>query len=400
MAPLVRSSIWILAATLSAGVVSCGPPSQKGAQAGEEVSCPSGPRKARDCTSEVQYSGSKTEGSLSVASLGGGSAKHEEVALRRVDEETERFIATQNQLCRDYNSCALGVDDYNREAKEIRDRVSRIPALKEALKNAKSDAERTKIIDELYRGTVPDDKRTEEVTFRLGMEAKLPDSVGGGYVDVRPQMPLPTNARVAFTVNVSPQAFVYIFQKAPNGSLTTLFPDERIGTQNPLAGGQAARIPSGKMSFRLNEKDLGVENVYIAVSRKPLERLEQALARVSSGKVEKIGDDTMLQSFSALPQPAAGAAPQGCTRALELDAPAPPGGGCRKSRGLELDDGGGSPHTPGGGAPPTFAVRTEPGDDLIVKVFCFQHLSEQDYQAKLNQGTKPETKTRGGVILE
>src|SRR6185436_14679502 len=159
---------------------------------------------------------------------------------------------------------------------------------------------------------------------------------GGGYVDVRPQMPLPTNARIAFTVAVTPQAFVYIFQKAPNGSLTTLFPDERIGTSNPLQGGQNARIPGGKMSFRLNEKDLGIENVYIAVSRKPLERLEQALAKVSSGKVEKIGDDSMLQSFSALPQPAApgaGAAPQGCTRALELDAPAPAGGGCRKSRG-------------------------------------------------------------------
>src|SRR5262245_22639434 len=98
------SLVWTLASSLGVLVASCGG-SQPGAKAGEDVSCPAGVRKARDCTSEVQYSGTKSEGGLSVASLGSGSAKHEVVALRRVDEETERFIAAQNQLCRDYNSC-------------------------------------------------------------------------------------------------------------------------------------------------------------------------------------------------------------------------------------------------------------------------------------------------------
>ena len=376
-----------------AAVAACGGPAQEGARAGDEVTCPDGPRKARDCTSEVQYSGSKTQGELSVMSLGSGAAKHEQVALRRVDQETERFIASQNQLCRDYNSCALAVDDYNREAKAVRDRLGKIPQLAELVKNAKTGSERTRAIDALYRETVPDDRRLEEVTFRMGLEAKLPDALGGAELRLAPMMALPTGARAWFTVGVSADAHVYLFQKAPGGGVTVLFPDERIGTKNPLSAGTAARIPHAPgMSFRLNDKDLGLETVYVAVSRKPIARLDQALSRVNAGQVSRIGDDQLLASFGAV-APAGAPPPKNCSaRAFELEGA--PQQGCAASRGFELDTG----ESSAAGAA-TFAVRTEPGDDLIVKAFCFEHITEKQYAERSRGGQQP-VRARSTVLEE
>jgi hypothetical protein len=193
-------------------------------------------------------------------------------------------------------------------------------------------------------------------------------------------------------LSVSADAHVYLFQKAPAGGVTVLFPDERIGTKNPLGAAAAARIPPAPgMSFRLNDKDLGLETVYVAVSRKPIARLDQALARVSGGKVSRIGDDQLLSTFVSVP-PAGAPLPKNCgARAFELEGGATQG--CAGSRGFELDPGDAS----ASGAP-TFAVRTEPGDDLIVKAFCFEHISEQEYSAR-SRGGQP-VRARSTVLEE
>jgi hypothetical protein len=376
------------------------------------VTCGTESREKIDCSSEVSYQGSNIQGGVSVLQFASANAKSEEVALRRVDEETERFIAMQTRLCRDYNACVIEKDAYQREAREIRDRVGKIPVLAEAMKNAKTDDERQQALDQLYRSTVRDEYRVEEVSFRMAMNAILPSSAGGMETTVFPGAPLPTNARVSFEIDVSKDAHVYIFQKSPSGELTVLFPNSAIGTANPLRGGQRQRIPTGDKRFVLNDKDLGIENVYVAVSREPLSNLEASLQRVATDKISSIKDDNLLQSFTAIESTASTASTAsssssaGCktTRALELE-----GGGdgkCSRSRGLDLEgepSGGGSSGGNGSSSTATsFSARTEAGDGMIVKVFPFEHTTEQGFAAKRAQyqPKKPKVKTRGDVMIE
>ena len=365
------------------------------------VTCGAESREKIDCTSEVSYQGSNIQGGVSVLQFASANAKSEEVALRRVDEETERFIAMQTRLCRDYNACVIEKDAYQSEAREIRDRVGKIPVLAEAMKNAKTDDERQQALDQLYRGTVRDEYRIEEVSFRMAMNAILPSSAGCLETTVLPGAPLPTNARVSFEIDVSKDAHVYIFQKSPSGELTVLFPNKAIGTSNPLRGGKRARIPAGDKRFVLNDKDLGVENVYVAVSREPLSSLEASLQRVASDKISSIKDDNLLQSFTAIESTASTASSgssAGCkaTRALALE-----GGGdgkCSRSRGFDVEgepSGGGS-----SGTATSFSARTEPGDGMIVKVFPFEHTTEQEFAAKRAQYQPKKPKSRGALIIE
>jgi hypothetical protein len=260
-----------------------------------------------------------------------------------------------------------------------------IPTLLEALKGAKSEGERLKLLDQLYRGVVPDEKRVEEVTFRMGMVASLPQDLGGGTYSVQPGGAVPTDAKVHFLVDVSKQAYLYIFQTTPQGEISVLFPHPKIGTSNPLPATTGARIPPNG-AFRVNDKDIGNEKVYVVVSHKPVQNLDAALAKVNSGKVSTLSQDQVLQQVATVAPPSSGG--EGCkTRALELDSSSD---GCSRHRGLELDDGGDGNVM---GVPAGMQIRTDPGDDLIVTVFPFEHLNASDYQAK-------GTGTRGIVIEE
>jgi len=379
------------------------------------IVCNGETRPLIDCASEVAYQGAAAQGALKVGGFVDGLASYEEKALRRVDEETERYVAQQSHLCRDYNACALDKDGYQKESRAVRDRLNRIPELRDGLEKAASDDDKAKAVDALYRLVVPADKRVEEVTVSLGVEAELP---GGGHVQVGRGTALPTEARVAFSVQVSAESYVYIFQVSPDGSLVVLFPSDRIGTRNPLAPGGPARIPSGNGNFRLNERDLGTEKVYIAVSRRELTRVADALARVNAGQVTSLAGDVTLSAIGSIggpskpcarssrPSPAAGlrvttgAAPPTArvsagfelhalegpprpadavagTRGLELFDDGSGSGGCARSRGLELVGSGDA-----GMPAATMVARTEPGDGVIVKIVTFEHLTPQAFAAR------------------
>lgn len=353
------------------------------------VDCSGENRPSVDCSSEVSYQGYKADGGFGIMNLAQGAAKFEETALRRITDATERFITVQTRLCRDYNACALDKSEYNAESRDIRDKLEKVPVLVEKIKTASSDDDRVVALDSLYRHTVPAEQRIEEVALRLGLEADLPPDAGGQRITVRPGAPLPTDARVWFWVEVMPQAYVYIFQKSAKGDVSVLFPDERIGTTNPLAGESKIRIPNGDLKFRVNEKDVGVEYVYFAASRKPLASLDQALARVREGKTTTIGQDKLLAGFEALPT--TGSIDRKC-RGLELDAA--PATGCTRARGLELDVSGGF----GEGA--SIGAVTEPGDGLIVYKLTFEHTTLANYGDAAKRFATQAPKTRGGLMIE
>ncbi len=354
------------------------------------VDCSGEKRPSVDCSSEVSYQGYKADGGFGILNLASGSAKFEETALRRINEATERFITVQTRLCRDYNACALDKGEYKDASKEIRTTLEQVPVLIDKVKTAASEEDRSMAISSLYQHTVPDEQRVEEVALRLGMEADLPPDAGGQRITVRPGTPLPTEARTWFWVEAMPKAYVYIFQKNVRGEVTVLFPDEQIGTTNPLAGETKTRIPNGDLKFRVNDKDIGLEYVYFAASRTPLASLDQALARVRQGQTKAIGQDKLLAGFEALPP--AGSTNRKC-RGLELDV-APTSGGCTRTRGLELDVSGGFAE----GA--SVAAVTEPGDNLIVYSFSFQHTTLADYADAAKKFAAKGMASRGGMMIE
>lgn len=354
------------------------------------VDCAGENRPSVDCSSEISYQGYKADGGFGIMNLAQGAAKFEETALRRINEATERFITVQTRLCRDYNACTLDKDQYNSESKQIRSTLEQVPVLVDKVKAAPNDDDRAMALDSLYRHTVPPDERVEEVALRLALEADLPPDAGGQRITVRPGAPLPTDARVWFWVEVMPQAYVYIFQKSAKGEVTVLFPDERIGTTNPLAGQTKVRIPNGDLKFKVNDKDMGIEHIYFAASRKQLGSLDQALARVREGKTTTIGQDKILAGFENLPT--TGSTDRKC-RGLELDV-APTSGGCTRQRGLELDVSGGF------GEGSSIGAVTEPGDDLIVYNFSFEHTTLPGYAQAASRYAAQPAKTRGGLVLE
>jgi hypothetical protein len=354
------------------------------------VDCGGQPRPSVDCSSEVSYQGYKADGGFGIMNLASGAAKFEETALRRINEATERFITVQTRLCRDYNACALNKDEYNTESKDIRSKLEKVPILVEKVKSAPSADDRVEALDSLYRHTVPSEERVEEVALKLALEADLPPDAGGQRITVRPGAPLPTEARVWFWVEVMPKAYVYIFQKSAKGEVSVLFPDERIGTTNPLAGESRVRIPNGDLRFRVNEKDIGTEHIYFAASRTPLASLDQALARVREGKTTTIGQDKLLSGFESLPT--TGSVDRKC-RGLELDS-APSTGGCTRTRGLTLDV------SAGFGEGASIGAVTEPGDNLIVYNFTFEHTTLANYAEAAKRYAAQPPKTRGGLIVD
>lgn len=353
------------------------------------VDCAGENRPSVDCSSEVSYQGYKADGGFGIMNLAQGAAKFEETALRRINEATERFITVQTRLCRDYNACALDKSQYNAESKDIRAKLEQVPVLVDKVRAASSNDDRAVALDSLYRHTVPQEQRVEEVVLRLAVEADLPPDAGGQRIMVRPGAPLPTEARVWFWVETMPEAYVYIFQKNAKGDVKVLFPDEQIGTKNPTEEETRVRIPNGEFKFKVNEKDVGIEHVYFAASRKPLASLDQALARVREGKTTNIGQDKLLAGFDSLP--AVGSTDRNC-RGLELDAPAT--SGCTRKRGLELDV------SSGFGEGSSIGAVTEPGDNLIVYNFSFNHTTLAGYADAAKRFMAQPAKTRGSVILE
>lgn len=342
---------------------------------GSTTACPDGPRIALDCESEISYQGVKTGGSVSVMSIGSGKASYENTAIRNVNTSLESYVATQTRLCRDYNACVLPPQEYRAEAKKTREMFEVAAHGAVAFAAASDAAAKDAVLTRLYDTVVPEDRRPEDVSIRFTLDAELPSSVGGGQTMLQTGAPLPTKARVAFKFWASRTASLYVFEKTKTGALKVLFPDPRIGTANPIPAATAVSLPSGGQRFALNAEDMGIENIYIAASVKPLATLDAALQKVASGQVQNITGDPLLSSFSSVT-----AAPprEGCrTRSLELEAASdePPCG----SRGFDLSD------SSAGTKEASLAARTSPGDDLIVKVFSFEHVTEEDYPAAMQR---------------
>jgi Domain of unknown function (DUF4384) len=381
----MRQSI-ILSALLLSLVPVAGCPG--GPRPAAPVSCGGQQRQALDCSSEVQYQGVKVQGGTTVLSFAAAHGSYEDVALRKITPDVAQYLAQQTRLCREYNACIIGAKEYHDETAKLGQRFAPIAQAAKQWASA-SYVQRKHLIANIYNTVATPAQKAESVTFRLTVQAGLPQSLGGKQFVLRPGEELPTGASVAFEFQVTKDAYVYLFQKEPSGTVNVLFPDPRSGVTNPLHAGVVTRIPNSG-TYDLDAKDIGIEHVYVVATRAPLPNLEAALARVQAGKVAKIGDDQLLHQFTNI---APDSASSGCkARALDYNP-----GGCLRSRGLVLHAG---PADSTGGA--SLVVQTDPGDNTIVKDFPFDHVMPEQYvaaQAPQNGPTTPGLKKRG-IIME
>ena len=343
-------SIAALGAVLFVHVlVACGPPkAATGACAGEE-------RAQLDCSSEFNYDATNMQGGFSALGIGNLDAKTEVKALHEIDTETQQYIVQSRRLCDEYNKCVVDRETYSLRAENLRRRMAKLPELYEGLKNAADPQAQRKALSQAYHDIVPDESRTE-LKLNFSILARLP-----GQSDAAPVLEgskLPSGSRVSFSVQLSRAAHVYLFQKSPSGSLNVLFPDPRITVQNPVPSGQELRIPQGGASFKLDEKDIGTERVFIVASLEPIGSLAQAVSGLQSGAAPA----APVVRVTELSKPADCAK----TRALSFDDDAPPAG-CSRERGLSFDE----------DAPPSqrssVTARSEAGDSVIARVFSFEH---------------------------
>jgi hypothetical protein len=322
------------------------------------VTCGGEQRIALNCESEFKYEGRNIEGGFEALGMGSANAKTDEVALRQIDQQTEQYAAQARRLCEEYNACVVDKDTYATRSENLRRRMSKAPELYDGIKAAPDADARRKALSDAYQQLVPDEQRTE-LAMELAVNAQRPEQ--SAPVVIGPGTSLPTNTHVSFSVNVSKSAYVYLFQKGPDGAINVLFPDARIPLQNPIPAGTELRIPGAGASFRLNEKDIGTERVYVVASLQALTTFQQSAERVASGQAAE-GDVKAVTDM-----PSNSSASGSCkTRALELEgAPETP---CVRSRGLELDSGpSASP------APASLRARTEAADGILAQVFSFEH---------------------------
>lgn len=320
--------------------------------------CDGKERPQLDCTSEFAYDQTKIGGGFSVFGVGSLNAGTEQAALRQIDQEVERYVAQARRLCDEYNKCVIDRDTYSTRSENMRRRMERVPALYDELQTASGDEQKRRVLAKAYSEVVPDDHRVE-LSLSLSVLAKKPDQ--SDLVPIAEGASLPSGTRVAFALEVSRPAHVYLFQKSPSGEINVLFPDPRITVKNPVPAGQPLRIPQGGASFKLDEKDVGQERVFVVASLEPVNALSQAVAGLQGGGPPP----APLAKLSELEEKPS---PHCTTRALSFEEEPLPGG-CSRERGLVFEDEPGS-----AGAPPvSVKARTEAADSLIARVFGFQH---------------------------
>ena len=318
------------------------------------VDCAGESRVRLNCDSEFRYDVLNLKGGFQALGFGTQLAT-ETTALRQIDSETERYAAQARRLCEEYIGCVINKDTYATRSENLRRRMAKVPELYDGVQHAAGPTARAKAVAAAYESLVPDDQRTE-LQLDFAVMARRPSDANA--VAIRPGTSLPTGTQVSFMVRTTRAAHVYLFQRSPDGFINVLFPDSRIGISNPLPAGQALRIPSGEEWYRLNDRDIGEEKVFVGASLQPIQSLQQAANQVSGGQ----GKVAVLDTLSGMPLGNQGS--KCATRALELDIANV--SGCVRSRGLELDSAGASSDS-------SLRMHTEAADSTIVGVFNFQH---------------------------
>lgn len=312
-----------------------------------------------NCNTVIDFDARNLEASVDIKNLMSAGVKNAAVVLREVSDAAEESQIQFSQMCELYNGCGLTSQEYRDRLdveqahfRSIREKVDLLRAAEgnpEALRHA---------FAALYETAIP--KSADQM---LSMEFSAIGAGPNGTSRVLPSgETLHTGDPIVFGLKVSKRAYAYLFQRKAQGQVEVLFPSANMpGLSNPVAAGTLVRVPPDGQVFRLDDKDLGTETLYVAVSERPLSNLETALAQLEanpSGGTTQV-ETAMVDLFDA-------GAPE-CTKTRGLEVSAPKGCGSM-TRGLET-----SPASSASGPVASVSGQAVPGDDVILQVFQFQH---------------------------
>ncbi len=309
------------------------------------VRCGQEDRPRLACETEFAYDANKVSGGFTALGVG-VEGSTEVAALRQIDAATERYIASAKRLCEEYNACIVDGQTYAIRAENLRRRLARVPELADGVRHAVDHQERLQALSSAYEALVPEEEQTG-LDVELAIVARRPGEAQGRAIGKGERLPSGTDVWIG--LRPSRDAYVYLFQKSPQGSLSVLFPDSRMSLSNPVKAGEAVKIPPDGGAFRLDDH-LGTERVYVVASVGEVASLDEALSPSSRSEEVPL-----------------------------LAAVASAGTAC-KSRGLSFADATGCVRTRGwersaeASQVVSYRAKTEAGDTMIVQVFSFEHV--------------------------
>jgi serine/threonine-protein kinase len=329
------------------------PQASAATRAGLTVTCGGEPRVQLDCAEP-------SSGDGLTKALAGDAATDptQRQALEDIDRRRRDLGDQLGQLCAQYNSCALDKSTYAARTGEVQRSLAEAQKLVTDVQLAATDGARRVALGVAYRKIVPEAARTElkldfSALARRPGEATMSPALVGATI--------PTGSQLAFTVAVSRSAYLYIFEKTASGSTHILFPDpEHIPVDNPVSPGAELRIPQGGAFFRVDDNDIGAENVYLVASLKPIASVARAAERLRLGQPAP----PILARVTSID----GNCPHNRGLSFEEESPAPPG--CHPMRGLVFERERAAPAAP---AAPSLSAITEAADDTIHTAYTFNH---------------------------
>lgn len=334
---------------MASGALGCSPAQQ-----------PESPKLA--CNNPVTYNGKKMGGELALGSIFGVQAGGSDIALRDPRPAVESYYAALGSLCDQLNSGVLDKQQYLGRADALTHRL---------MGDLNPTGSQEQAFQAVYQQLVP--QTGSSLELELVMRAQGPN--GGAEQVVRPNQPVPTGARVRFSISTSQTAHVYMLQKTQRDGVTALHPHAELALSNPLEAGRVYEVPpTAEQWFSVNAEDIGIENVYVVASLTPLADLESALEQL--GSAQGTVNINQIEALSPLATLRPGFTGKDCgARGLELAGLKPT---CTRTRGLVLV-GGKDNLAPDARPTVSLKVRSSPADSMILKVFPWNHVSAEQY---------------------
>ena len=288
---MARTSV--LLSLVAALACQAGPPRDRANRPGTIVECTNGTtRRSMDCQTELGLRERVVAANATLGTAGIGiGGRYEERAKGQVTDSTYQLALRLESLCSEYNACAIEPEHYAAQAEQIRQQLTTHVTLVEGLGNTTVSAEAG---DEIWRNAVPD-----LAAQRLEIDVRIEARPKGSNTTIVHEdgQPLHSGDGMRVVVRSSVPAHVYILLLASNGEPSVLFPDARMGLQNPLPAGSEVAIPNDGTFVLDNVR--GDEHIEVLASAQPLTDLEQRMAALAGAPAKK-PEEGVLGSIGGL----------------------------------------------------------------------------------------------------
>ena len=330
---------------------------------GESQACPDGTTVVQvDCSSLLKYDAPKVDAQLQVMKWAKARVETSTEVLREVSDGFKHLDQQFHRSCAMYNACALDAETFQEQLARAETREQTVRACTALAEAAGDDPEGYRAaLTCLHQEAVPPSENDSlALTFTV-------QALRAGETETRTLHggeTLHTGDHVVFGLTLSREAHVYLLQRTgPERRLDVLFPNPAtIPASNPLPGGQLVRMPPSGKSYRINESDIGTEQVFIIASTEPIADLARALESLAGGQDAAGAVTSQVVDLFAEVQASCDDEARG------LD----PADDCDLIRGLTPSDvGADDPFFAGTDA--SVRARAEPWDDTIMQVFTFEH---------------------------